>query len=120
MENKPEPFIIQVGGGGEGATGTFTQLNLSNSQRSRLINRRVTLNVGGEKHEVLWDTLRECPRTRLATLALRRRRKAPILIRSCRSSRLFKLANSTTHDEIMEHCDAYSLVRDKLVNAVPE
>ena len=86
MENKPEPFIIQV----EAAKlcpclrHCYFPLDL---QRSRQINRRVTLNVGGERHEVLWETLRGCPRTRL-----------------------WKLSNATTHDEIMEHCDAYSLV----------
>ncbi len=65
-EPKPEPFIIQ---------------------RSRQINKRVFLNVGGEKHEALWSTLRAVPRTRL-----------------------WRLAMATTHDEIMEVCDAYSLV----------
>ena len=63
---KPEPFIIQ---------------------RSRQINKRATLNVGGKRHEALWSTLRTLPKTRL-----------------------FKLAMATTHDEIMELCDAYSLV----------
>ncbi len=51
------------------------------------INKRVLLNVGGEKHEALWSTLRTYPRTRLGRLAL-----------------------ASDHDEIMELCDAYSLV----------
>ena len=51
------------------------------------MNKRVILNVGGEKHEALWSTLRALPDTRLG-----------------------RLASSATHEEILDVCDAYSLV----------
>ena len=62
----PDPFIIQ---------------------KSRQLNRRVTLNVGGIRHEVMWKMLEQVPRSRLG-----------------------KLVQASTHEQILGLCDTYSLV----------
>ncbi len=56
--------------------------------KSRQLNKRVTLNVGGVRHEVMWKMLEGIPRSRLGRLA----------------------AQGTTHEKILDLCDAYSLV----------
>lgn len=62
----PDPFIIQ---------------------KSRQLNRRVTLNVGGVRHEVMWKMLEQVPRSRLG-----------------------KLVQAMNHEHILDLCDTYSLV----------
>lgn len=68
--NIPDPFIIA---------------------KSRQLNKRVTLNVGGVRHEVMWKVLESLPRSRLGMLALK----------------------GHSHDKIMELCDAYSIVENE-------
>jgi hypothetical protein len=38
-------------------------------ERSRKLNPRVTLNIGGEHHDVMWATLQKIPNSRLCKLA---------------------------------------------------
>ena len=56
--------------------------------KSRQMNKRVCLNVGGVRHEVMWKMLEGIPRSRLGKLALQ----------------------GTTHEKVLDLCDAYSLV----------
>ena len=60
-------------------------LNLSSLFHSTQY-RKVTLNVGGKKHDVLWSTLAKKPKTRLG-----------------------KLAMALRHEEIIHYCDSYTL-----------
>ena len=62
----PDPFIIQ---------------------KSRQLNKRVTLNVGGVRHEVMWSMLEQVPRSRLG-----------------------KLSVAGTHEQILTLCDTYRWV----------
>ena len=69
---------------GRGPGSRHEQPNILNT---KLLNKRVVLNVGGERHEVVWKTLEQMPNTRLG-----------------------KLASATSHQMIMECVDFYSLI----------
>ena len=58
--------------------------------KSKMMNKRVIINVGGERHEVLWKTLEQMPQTRLG-----------------------KLASATSDEMIMEFVDFYSLIENE-------
>ncbi|CAF3874288.1 unnamed protein product [Adineta steineri] len=58
------------------------------------VNRKVVLNIGGVRHEVLWRTLSRLPNTRLGHLAKLRK----ITLHSGRSM---------SYDEVMRLCDDY-------------
>ena len=55
-------------------------------RKCRILRPKVTLNIGGSKHEVMWKLLETKPRSRLGQL--------------CRA---------TTHEDILKLCDGYSL-----------
>ena len=55
--------------------------------KTRRVNKRVTLTVGGVRHEVMWRILQNIP-----------------------NSRLGRLEAAATHEEILELCSDYSLL----------
>ena len=60
-------------------------------QRQRLAQPRCVINVGGEKHEIMWKLLQQKP-----------------------TSRLGKLAMAKTHEAILELCESYCLDKNEI------
>lgn len=79
----PDPFIIS---------------------KSRQLNKRVTLNVGGVRHEVFLGYIFLLLFFQLIFQVLWR------MLEQLPASRLGLLARARTHDQIMELCSDYSLV----------
>lgn len=71
-------------------TGGTAWLNSGTVLTNRKSLRRVTINVGGQRHEVLWSTLDRIPNTRLG-----------------------KLQDCLTHESIMRICDDYDILKNE-------
>ena len=80
----PEPFIIA---------------------RSRAINQRVTLNVGGERHDVMWRALETIPKSRYQSLCKLWKRgiqfgdRSVSYVHSCSASIYFVLFESSIYNQ---------------------
>ena len=67
-----------------------------------MMNKRAVLNVGGERHEVLWRTLEQIPYSRLGG-------KFSQVLENL-SAFAGKLAVASSHESVMEQADYYSLI----------
>ena len=60
-------------------------------QRQRTAQPKIMINVGGERHEIMWKLLQQKP-----------------------TSRLGKLAKAKTHEAILELCESYCLDKNEV------
>lgn len=88
--NSPSVFDHLKAATGEDYYSLISELTPEQLLQHRNKSKKVTINVGGQRHEVLWSTLGRIPDTRLGKL------------RSC-----------VSHDAIMSICDDYDIVQNE-------
>jgi len=80
-------------------------------QRSRKLNPRITLNIGGQHHDVMWATLEKLPRSRLGKLAKCMEHEKILVIKN-----LYWVIITPTKTiknylfSLQDLCDSYSLI----------
>ena len=67
-----------------------------------MMNKRAVLNVGGERHEVLWRTLEQIPYSRLGGMTYHIFEMLIFFVG--------KLAVASSYESVMEQADYYSLI----------
>ena len=76
---------------------------------------KVIINVGGERHEIMWKLLEAKPLSRNVSCICTATVLCIIVVGLLYSlNRLGKLARAKTHESILELCEAYSLEKNEI------